>query len=117
MESALDQPDSPLRPLANEWGDLLFPMGSDAQFADAYAQTLTYALLLAHFEGAENLRPAAASEALRGGHALLADALRLLEVDSVQRRIADAYSVAGTSHSSSGPVENPLRGRPVALLL
>ena len=62
-------------------------MGSDAQFADAYAQTLTYALLLAHFEGAENLRPAAASEALRGGHALLADALRLLEVDSVREEL------------------------------
>ena len=87
VQSALEQEDSPLRPLATEWGGLLFPMGSDAQFADAYAQTLTYALLLAHFEGAENLRPAAASEALRGGHALLADALRLLEVDSVREQL------------------------------
>ena len=87
VQLALEVEDSPLRPLANEWSGLLFPTGSYAQFADAYAQTLTYALLLAHFEGAENLRPAAASEALRGGHALLADALRLLEVDSVREEL------------------------------
>ena len=87
MQSALEPEDSPLRPLADEWGGLLFPMGSDAQFADAYAQTLTYALLLARFEGAENLRPGTASDALQGGYALLADALRLLEVPSVRDQL------------------------------
>ena len=87
VQSALEPEDSPLRPLADEWGGLLFPMGSDAQFADAYAQTLTYALLLARFEGAENLRPGTASDALQGGYALLADALRLLEVPSVRDQL------------------------------
>ena len=42
---------SRLRRLANEWRGLLFPESEDAQFADAYAQTLTYGLLLAKFEG------------------------------------------------------------------
>ena len=87
VQSALGTEGSPLRPLADEWGGLLFPMGGDDQFADAYAQTLTYALLLARFEGAENLRPAAASEALQGGHALLADALKLMEVPSVRDQL------------------------------
>ena len=87
VQSALGTEGSPLRPLADEWCGLLFPMGGDDQFADAYAQTLTYALLLARFEGAENLRPAAASEALQGGHALLADALKLMEVQSVRDQL------------------------------
>ena len=84
VESELAKADSPLRNLANEWSGLLFPEGDEAQFADAYAQTLTYALLLARFEGAESLRPALAVETLQREHGLLAEALRLLEVDSVR---------------------------------
>ena len=75
---------SSLRDLRDEWAGLLFPEGDDAQFADAYAQTVTYALLLARFEGAERLQPAFAADVLRQGHGLLADALRLLEADSVR---------------------------------
>ena len=87
VQQALGRPDSPLRTLADEWGRLLFPETDDAQFADAYAQTLTYALLLARFEGAESLRPALASETLQSEHALLAEALRLLEVPSVREEL------------------------------
>ena len=87
VQQALGRPDSPLRTLADEWGRLLFPETDDAQFADAYAQTLTYALLLARFEGAESLRPAFASETLQSEHALLAEALRLLEVPSVREEL------------------------------
>ena len=84
---SLEQQSSPLRALATEWAGLLFPEGEDAQFADAYAQTLTYALLLARFEGAEQLRPAFAGEALRRKHALLAEAVSLLEADSVREQL------------------------------
>ncbi len=84
VSKSLARPDSPLRILAREWAGILFPEGGDAQFADAYAQTVTYALLLARFEGAEQLRPAFANEALRREHGLLAEAIRLLEVDSVK---------------------------------
>ena len=75
VQSALAKANSPLRTLADEWGGLLFPEGDEAQFADAYAQTLTYALLLARFEGAENLRPGLAVDALQREHGLLAEAL------------------------------------------
>jgi hypothetical protein len=44
---ALENPDSSLRQVALEWRKLLFPDADDDQFADAYAQTVTYALLLA----------------------------------------------------------------------
>ena len=87
VRAELNSSDSPLRTLATEWGRLLFPGAADDQFADAYAQTLTYALLLARLEGAENLRPAMAADALRGEHALLAEALSLMEVPSVRERL------------------------------
>ena len=87
VRAELGRPDSPLKSLAMEWGRLLFPGADDDQFADAYAQTLTYALLLARLEGAENLRPAIAVDALRDEHALLAEALSLLEVPSVREKL------------------------------
>ena len=51
VRNALDRGNTFLKLLAHEWGGLLFPEADDAQFADAYAQTVTYALLLARFEG------------------------------------------------------------------
>ena len=84
VQSALAKEESPLRNLAKEWGGLLFPEGGEAQFADAYAQTLTYALLLARFEGAESLRPAMAVDTLQREHGLLAEALQLLEASQVR---------------------------------
>ena len=87
VSTELGRADSPLKTLANEWGNLLFPETDDAQFADAYAQTLTYALMLARFEGAESLRPDIATGALRAEHGLLAEALSLMEVQSVRDRL------------------------------
>ena len=87
VQSELAKADSPLRNLANEWGGLLFPEGGEAQFADAYAQTLTYALLLARFEGAESLRPAMAVDTLQREHGLLAEALQLLEAGQVREAL------------------------------
>ena len=84
VEKALGREGGPLSQLATEWRAILFPEADDAQFADAYAQTVTYALLLAHFEGAESLRPALAVETLQRQHALLGDALNLLEVPAVR---------------------------------
>ena len=87
VSASLDRPNSPLRDLANEWADLLFPEGGDAQFADAYAQTLTYALLLARFEGAERLTPAFASEALQRKYGLLSRAISLIQDVTVRDEI------------------------------
>ena len=83
----LKRDDSRLPQLRKEWGGLLFPDLDDAQFADAYAQTLAYALLIARFEGAESLQPDAASGALQAEHALLSEALRLMEAPSVRDRL------------------------------
>ncbi len=87
VETALKRPDSALQDLFHEWGGLLFPEGDLDQFADAYAQTVTYALLLAKFEGADQLRPRIAADALETNHALLADALQLFETTSVREEL------------------------------
>lgn len=48
---------------------------------------MTYALLLARFEGAESLRPAMAFDTLQREHGLLAEALQLLEVAPVRSEL------------------------------
>ena len=78
VADALRDPDSPLVALARDWRSLLFPDASDARFADAYAQTVTFALLLARSEGADVSDVAKATAKLESGHTLLSRALQVL---------------------------------------
>ena len=75
---ALKDPNSPLVQLAQDWRQLLFPNASDEQFADAYAQTVTFALLLGRSEGADPLSLESARDALAVQHNLLSRALQVL---------------------------------------
>jgi len=80
VQESLEREGGAVSQIGDEWRGVLFADADAAQFADAYAQTVTYALLLARFEGAENLRQALASDRLRETqHDLLATALDLLE--------------------------------------
>lgn len=69
--------------MANEWKSLLFPGADDAEFADGYAQTVTFALLLAKSEGIDIGSQSLHSTADRLGesHGLMAKALQLLTDD------------------------------------
>ncbi len=73
--------------VARDWRELLFPEASDAQFADAYAQTVTYGLLLARAAGASPLDVTKAAKALRGKHTLLARALEILTDEQLESEI------------------------------
>lgn len=75
---ALADPNSPLVQLAKDWRELLFHDASDKQFADGYAQTVTFALLLGRIEGADPLNFDTARKALLVQHTLLAKTLELL---------------------------------------
>jgi hypothetical protein len=75
---AVVREDSALHRLSNEIRDYLFPQVTDAEFADIYAQTLTYALLLARLNGETELTTARAADMLDSGHGLLAETLRVL---------------------------------------
>ena len=78
VTDALKDADSPLVRLAEDWRHLLFPEASDEQFADAYAQTAAFALLLGRSEGADPLTLKTAEAALAGQHSLLSRALQVL---------------------------------------
>ena len=78
VTDALADPNSPLVHLAKDWRQLLFPHASDPQFADAYAQTVAFALLLGRSEGADPLTLDRAHAALAAQHSLLSRALQVL---------------------------------------
>jgi len=85
--------DSALAQLAYEWRTTLFPDATDEAFADAYAQTLTYALLLARFDGASDLRPNRAAETLSHKHKLLGHVLTLLADPQTKREIGTGVDI------------------------
>jgi len=86
VATALTDKGSALTRLAEEWRDYFFPEADDAHFADAYAQTLTYALLLARVEGEQDLH-ARAAERLDERHGLLAQVLRVLEQPAAREEV------------------------------
>ena len=78
VTDALKDPASPLVQLAGDWRQLLFPDATDEQFADAYAQTVAFALLLGRSEGADPLALESAVQALNVQHNLLSRAVQIL---------------------------------------
>jgi hypothetical protein len=80
ISSGADKNLQPFLGAAQSWRRLLMPAARDDQFADGYAQTVTFALLLARAEGLE-LRKAKLhdiSELLDSTHSLMGRALDLL---------------------------------------
>jgi hypothetical protein len=86
--------DLTLAGLADDWRHLLFPEASDAEFADGYAQAVTFGLLLARAQGiALDNGVDAAAKTLSATNSLIGSALRVL-TDSVVRDSVLATSVA-----------------------
>ena len=84
-ERAGQEPSAVFTGLADDWRKLLFPDLSDAQFADAYAQTITFALLLARVDGiAFDDRPLSEiARQLGKKHSLMGKALSVLTEETV----------------------------------
>ena len=93
VTDALDEPGSPLVQLASDWRNLLFPDASDEQFADAYAQTVAFALLLGRSEGADPLTLDSARTTLALRHNLLSRALQVLTDPGARTEIAASLDV------------------------
>jgi hypothetical protein len=97
VEFALaNQPSSssPLQILFREWQDHLFPGADNATFADGYAQTVTFALLMAQLSGAPDLGiKSAASALINRREPLLAQVLRVLEQEDAREEVAVAIDL------------------------
>jgi hypothetical protein len=102
---------SDLNKLAAEWRELLFPDADDAQFADAYAQTVTYALLLARLSGATDVSRDSAAKILSKNHGLLARSLQVLEDDEVRDEIGLALDLLERVISAVDPIALTRKGR------
>ena len=94
VRDALERADSPLVQLAKDWRQSLFGGASDEQFADAYAQTVTFGLLLGRAEGASDPFSAhSAYHALDSHYSLLSRTLALLTDFQVQAEMAASISL------------------------
>jgi len=75
-----------LTALAQDWRKLLFPQADDAQFADGYAQAVTFGLLIARARGISLVKGIDnASQELRKTNSLIGTALRLLTDDAANQ--------------------------------
>lgn len=81
-----------LRDLAKDWRQLLYPSATDDEFADGYAQTVTFALLLARVEEIElegrSLQEVA--DELGSSHTLMAKALAVLTDPTVMPKVVSS---------------------------
>jgi len=109
---AISNDQSNLAQLAREWRNYLFPDADNEKFADAYAQTLTYALLLARLNGEARLTTESAARALDSGHGLLAQTLRVLAQPGAREEIAVAVDLLERVIAAVDPGKLTERGDP-----
>lgn len=91
---ALDADTQPLRNLADDWRELLFPEATDEMFADGYAQTVTFALLLARAEGIdfEGKSISGIATELGASNSLMGKALDVLTDPALFEKLATSLS-------------------------
>ena len=93
VTEALSHAHSSLTRLATDWRELLFPAATDAQFADAYAQTVAFALLLGRSIGADPLTLQNTQDALSARHNLLSRALQVLTDSQARTELATSLDL------------------------
>jgi len=112
VAEALESETSALRELSKEIREALFPNANHRDFADTYAQTLTYALLLARLLGETHLTAESAAKKLDSGHKLLADVLRHMSHDHARREVATAVDVLERVIGAVDPTRLARKGDP-----
>jgi hypothetical protein len=112
VAETLEDEASALRELSREIRQALFPNASHRDFADTYAQTLTYALLLARLLGETHLTAESAAAKLDSGHKLLADVLRHMAHEHARREVATAVDVLERVIAAVDPARLARKGDP-----
>ena len=113
MLDALKAKSKPIEAIREDVKQLLFPDADDARFADAYAQTVVFALLLARIEGAQTLDLDEAIDGLSHGHTLLSRSLEFLTDDAALVEIATSVGLAQRVVNEISP--KSLRPKPGAV--
>jgi hypothetical protein len=90
---SLEVASSPMHSLKRDVKALLFPDANDDQFADAYAQTVVFALLLAQMEGGDVLDLRKAYDTLEHHHSLLSRSLEFLTDKEARKEIEASLSI------------------------
>ena len=103
VENALGLTGSAVGLLAGEWRQFFFPDSDDAKFADAYAQTVTYAMLLARLSGAAKLDPTEAAKTLDANNGLLARTLELLGQKAARDELVVGFEMLRRSLEALDP--------------
>lgn len=103
VENALGVEGSAVELLANEWRQFFFPDSDNGKFADAYAQTVTYAMLLARLTGAAKLDPTEAAKTLDKNNGLLARTLELLGQKAARDELAVGFEMLQRSLEALNP--------------
>ncbi|HEX5354248.1 MAG TPA: type ISP restriction/modification enzyme [Rhodanobacteraceae bacterium] len=78
---------------AADWRRYLFPGADDARFADAYAQTVTFSLLLARSNGSDTLFLDEAIASLTHANSLLSRALQVLTDPLVKEHLSTSLGL------------------------
>jgi len=90
VEEQLGKEARGLTGLKEDWRNLLFPHATNEEFADGYAQAVTFGLLMAKARGislADGIEPAA--KLLRQSNTLIGSALRLLTEEASDQHTLD----------------------------
>jgi len=93
VELAVADLNSNLSEVMREWQARLFPDADEKRFADAYAQTVTYALLLSRSRGLDAKDIGKAVEVLEPAHGLLGQALNVLTQQDAVSEVKPAVDI------------------------
>ena len=112
---ALRDSQSLMHSLKREIKELLFPDADDFQFADAYAQTVIFALLLGQMEGADVLDLRNVYEILENHHSLLSRSLEFLTDKEARQEISASlcmaqrviHEIPQETLEAASPIEDP----------
>lgn len=103
VEPLVTVPGNALQLLADTWRETFFPDATAAQFADSYAQTLVYTLLLARVEARLDLDDARQRRRFAKQHALLAQVYEHLVDTAVRREIDPIISLVERTVAAVDP--------------
>ena len=93
VEHAVGDSASNLSEVMREWRARLFPDADEKRFADAYAQTVAYALLLARSRGLDAPDVGRAVQVLEPAHGLLGQALNVLAQPDAVAEVRPAVDI------------------------